>query len=141
MFDTWTLAVFAEMNSLAAMSGFDRPSATRRSTSNSLAVRPSGPGRGRVRFGALAGRLDPRAAGRAPDRLPQGARAELVGDFRRATKSLRRAVAVPGGQRPLGGAEQRDGPRVRLPPAPPRPPRGGRGGPGLLPPPSPAPAR
>jgi len=40
MFDTCTLAVLAEINSLAAISEFDCPAATRRSTSNSLVVRP-----------------------------------------------------------------------------------------------------
>ena len=35
MFDTWTLAVLAEMNRSAAMSRLVRPAATRRSTSSS----------------------------------------------------------------------------------------------------------
>src|SRR5215470_8608601 len=44
MFDTWTLAVLAEMNSSAAMSRLLRPAATRRRTSISRAVRPRAPG-------------------------------------------------------------------------------------------------
>ena len=42
MLETWTLAVLAEMNSLAAISRLLSPSASRRSTSCSRGVSPSG---------------------------------------------------------------------------------------------------
>jgi hypothetical protein len=70
MFYTWTLAVFGLMYSAAAISAFDRPAATNRSTSASRGVRPS-----RARSsGSGAGR------GQSPDSATRGVRGP-VGDL------------------------------------------------------------
>jgi hypothetical protein len=99
MFETWTLAVLAEMNSRAAISGLDRPSATRRSTSNSLEVRPSGVAR----------------AGLAPDPFPAGqilaflARASISAASGRAPRqpassAARRSRSVAAARSPAASA-------------------------------------
>src|SRR6202044_1490107 len=88
MFDTWTLAVLAEMNSSAAISRLLRPAATSRSTSAPRGGRPRDPEAG--------------APGQRPYPLAERAGAKPVRQRGGAGQSLGRTVPVAHVHRGLG---------------------------------------